>query len=285
MQKPQSSRRRCPAFSSHNARRRASGFTLIELLVVIAIIAILAAILFPVFAQARDKARAISCLSNVRQLGLGVAMYTQDYDENLPYSMTGSESRLDRPAWPDLIYSYVKSDAIFNCPAAYEKIIFDWWPAEVKASPARSYCANSGSLAWIDISYPPDAGPLPGDPFNRPQNNQKLRSLGSVPYPAQTITLFETWKVGRLHNYLPGKPNELNFPYFWWAIGGEHWASAAFTNPEEQRRHSGGGNYTFVDGHAKWFRPEQTLAPLTTDADGKPLGDMWQWEYPPLPTK
>jgi prepilin-type N-terminal cleavage/methylation domain-containing protein len=70
-------------------RRNQNGFTLIELLVVIAIIAILAAILFPVFAQARAKARAISCLSNVKQIGLGFAMYVQDYDEQTPSGRGG----------------------------------------------------------------------------------------------------------------------------------------------------------------------------------------------------
>lgn len=98
------------------------GFTLIELLVVIAIIAILAAILFPVFARAREKARQSSCLSNVKQLMLGTLMYTQDYDEVLPRHITdhlGNE-------WPDgqrylgwtyLIEPYVKNEQIFICPS------------------------------------------------------------------------------------------------------------------------------------------------------------------------
>src|SRR5436305_12633601 len=71
--------------SSARCRRRGAAFTLIELLVVIAIIAILAAILFPVFAQARDKARQAACLSNLKQIGSGLAMYVQDYDERMPY--------------------------------------------------------------------------------------------------------------------------------------------------------------------------------------------------------
>src|SRR5580765_859855 len=91
------------------------GFTLIELLVVIAIIAILAAILFPVFAQAREKARAISCLSNVKQFGLGEAMYIQDYDETFPLAW-GAEVNPppagqyeDPSSWWNEIYPYIKN--------------------------------------------------------------------------------------------------------------------------------------------------------------------------------
>src|SRR4051812_10286125 len=106
-------------------RRR--GFTLIELLVVIAIIAILAAILFPVFAQAREKARAATCLSNMKQLSLGIHMYAQDYDEAMPYNyaydgeITGGACAQKAPAvlrwWHDFVKPYVKNTQVYICPS------------------------------------------------------------------------------------------------------------------------------------------------------------------------
>jgi prepilin-type N-terminal cleavage/methylation domain-containing protein/prepilin-type processing-associated H-X9-DG protein len=93
--------------------QQSSGFTLIELLVVIAIIAILAAILFPVFAQAREKARAIACLSNEKQLGLAFMQYVQDYDETYPQGNNG----IKYPAgWAGQVYPYVKSTGVYKCP-------------------------------------------------------------------------------------------------------------------------------------------------------------------------
>ena len=110
-------------------RRR--GFTLIELLVVIAIIAILAAILFPVFARAREKARQTSCLSNVKQLGLGILMYAQDYDERLPLDgiwLVGAVYPT-APFWDIRILPYVKNQQIYICPSA-------------RGNPTRTYRYN-----------------------------------------------------------------------------------------------------------------------------------------------
>ncbi len=98
--------------------RKQAGFTLIELLVVIAIIAILAAILFPVFARAREKARQTSCLSNVKQLVLSINMYTQDYDECLPMSRHRSNPTYSWAGWNTLVEPYVKNTQVFICPSS-----------------------------------------------------------------------------------------------------------------------------------------------------------------------
>jgi len=97
--------------SSPRPRKSVQGFTLIELLVVIAIIAILAAILFPVFAQAREKARQASCISNNKQVGLAILQYVQDYDENMP-------SGRNQPGlgWANQTYPYMKNTQVYKCP-------------------------------------------------------------------------------------------------------------------------------------------------------------------------
>src|SRR5688500_10153696 len=108
-------------------QRPRKGFTLIELLVVIAIIAILAAILFPVFAQAREKARAAACLSNTKQMGLAIQMYAQDYDETLiPFWCTlgaySGQAGSQRMTMYILAQPYIKNYGIFRCPSGHQNL-------------------------------------------------------------------------------------------------------------------------------------------------------------------
>ncbi len=149
------------------------GFTLIELLVVIAIIAILAAILFPVFARAREKARQTSCLSNVKQMMLGVLMYTQDYDERFPMDgmYNGFGSYPSAPFWDVLLQPYIKNTQIYRCPSA---------PASASANGTRNYSYNAivggswvnpqGAFSLAQIGSPSTVIILSDEPFADAQN-------------------------------------------------------------------------------------------------------------------
>ena len=121
---------------------RRTGFTLIELLVVIAIIAILAAILFPVFARAREKARQTSCLSNLKQIALAGLMYAQDYDETLvPFA---EKSAYPRRLFPWLMESYMKNWQIWNCPSH---------TAEINPSDVNQYNTGGYGIAYPDLAH------------------------------------------------------------------------------------------------------------------------------------
>jgi prepilin-type N-terminal cleavage/methylation domain-containing protein/prepilin-type processing-associated H-X9-DG protein len=160
--------------------RRNRGFTLIELLVVIAIIAILAAILFPVFARAREAARKATCLSNLKQLALAAIMYAQDYDECLP-SCVGSDGEGEHHAvaavyqdigvggggpnyWQlaDVVMPYVKSKDLFNCPTLIRRIPGNAVKFQLVTSgdpnyayiPGVNKCVQAGSYYWACMHYP-----------------------------------------------------------------------------------------------------------------------------------
>ncbi len=142
-----------------------SAFTLIELLVVIAIIAILAAILFPVFARARENARRSSCQSNLKQIGLGVLQYTQDYDEKYPQVLQGSEN------WRSVVQPYLKSGAgqLFACPSNSDQNQFSY------AAVSSRWDRSAGIMRWG--IYPENSGPL---------------SLAAVASPSTLIAIVET---------------------------------------------------------------------------------------------
>ena len=202
------------------------GFTLIELLVVIAIIAILAAILFPVFAKAREKARQTSCLNNVKQLALGMIMYSQDYDETFtalgrPAHMLyydpalgafNSNNQANPSAgqnyhgWAAAILPYVKNTQIYLCPS---------WSSSVYgvAYGLPQHCPNSAGTGLINFFGSPVA-------------------LGSIQQPASTIMMSEKG---------PGGGDQ-------YLLSNGYYACRA--------SHNEGANVAYIDGHAKWSRFE-----------------------------
>ena len=233
-------------------RRRSSGFTLIELLVVIAIIAILAAILFPVFARAREKARANTCLSNTKQLTLGLLMYVNDFDERFPPSMSGWGSP---PGWETLTYPYVKNVQIYQCPDIINQGTQYYNPIP-GASPAanfpRSYQINGLSSGIC--------GNAPSTYYGA-----GCAFLAQIPKPAETLVICEgitDWAV-------------------YWDQGYAYVASTKQLWPV----HSGLGNYGFGDGHAKAMKPTATNSgqnmwtieddgPCTTQTLGQALPEI-----------
>ena len=197
-------------------RRAKTGFTLIELLVVIAIIAILAAILFPVFSRAREKARQTNCLSNTKQIMLGVQMYSQDYDEMLVSQYYG--------AGPDYTYRsailpYVKNAQIFQCPSKRMTTTFNG---------GFDYGWNGGY--GVNVVHWASGNPVP----------PPGQAMGDIQYPATCIFIGETDGSESFAN--DGSNVHLG-------AGGATWVAAA------NSRHNDGSNFGFIDGHAKWNKP------------------------------
>jgi prepilin-type N-terminal cleavage/methylation domain-containing protein len=137
-----------PSKSAQNINNlKRNGFTLIELLVVISIISILTAIIFPVFASAREKARATSCASNLQQLGLAVFMYTQDYDERLPLSASTITTPPFFVNWNNIIDPYVRDKRVWQCPSSKIPLL------DGTGTPTSDYGYNAFYLNGLKLDF------------------------------------------------------------------------------------------------------------------------------------
>ena len=273
---------------AQSARR---GFTLIELLVVIAIIAILAAILFPVFAQAREKARQASCLSNIKQIGLGFMMYVQDFDETYPPcllcvpTINGGSTGDTRMPYDRQIAAYVKSDQIYACPSDHQErtatpaTSLNWWDGTYAT---RGLFRSYGYVANIttkDGNRDPNTGlsTYTGNVGVGSSNVPVARPLADLTDVSGTIALVEDWPAQK------GTPTDSSFvgtPSGSGFVGCDLWKLAGRApgttdpldgntmppgcNKPENRKptdgHMGGSNYMMCDGSAKYRTWSQVRA-------------------------
>ncbi|RYX86380.1 DUF1559 domain-containing protein [bacterium] len=231
-------------------------FTLIELLVVIAIIAILAAILFPVFARARENARRSSCMSNLKQIGLGIMQYTQDYDERFPCSRIAQANvngvNLPEVPWHAVIQPYVKSTQLFACPSnTYNReLVYN------SGGIPKSYLCNGfGDFEGTDWGG--------ARPMNRP-NTGGGRNQAELNFPATTILVLE-------NGYKRDEPEV-------WGVDDLDVVSTA-NNKVRFTNHLGTSNFLFTDGHVKSLKATASGVPLnmwnvanTTVANGASTG-------------
>lgn len=240
-----------------------TAFTLIELLVVIAIIALLAAILFPVFATAREKARQTTCASNEKQIGLAMIQYANDFDEVYPCRSNIVSATM---SWTSQILPYVKSHGIYQCP--------DDTVARAYSSDYVSYAMPDnllgGSWAYHSNSVVLTSG-MAGC-------YQRGHTAGEIPAPATTLMIVEYFSAYNAYNTgyggdLVGMPSS-NVPCSATSatdiannLGGQVWQDA-YTKGIAM--HSGGWNYAFVDGHVKWMKPWQTVGQTPASFPGGP---------------
>jgi prepilin-type N-terminal cleavage/methylation domain-containing protein/prepilin-type processing-associated H-X9-DG protein len=226
--------------------RQNRGFTLIELLVVIAIIAILAAILFPVFAQAREKARAASCQSHLKQIGLAWQIYAQDYDERvLPWGPGSKDYTKETVLIQVMLQPYARNFLVFTCPSDGSKQPFSYWRnvyLDRWVGANLGGCSQISPLTLADVGFPATT-PVMCDGLG---NNGGATWTLPPDHPLQTIA---SWRVG------------------------------------SSARHNGGGHYLFVDGHVRWYRPE-AIRTTNTDLAGDPIAaqkKICHYGAPPTP--
>jgi prepilin-type N-terminal cleavage/methylation domain-containing protein/prepilin-type processing-associated H-X9-DG protein len=255
-----------------------SAFTLIELLVVIAIIAILAAILFPVFAQAREKARAISCLSNEKQLALAVLMYNQDYDENYPmgnalWDGNGAWIGNGGGNWGAAVTPYIKANGLYACKDDAVGGTVDttqpWWGIQ------ESYAANGLQWVWQPGGTSECLGLMCSGPSANGGSAYSV-SEASVNLPASVIMFTEVNSsdlkaAGENANFSAGWDNVITgIPWYvnlappnqCGVSGGTVGTCGQFPNGTSgavSTHHNGFANFAFSDGHVKAMNPIATV--------------------------
>jgi prepilin-type N-terminal cleavage/methylation domain-containing protein/prepilin-type processing-associated H-X9-DG protein len=276
--------------SNRNARK---GFTLIELLVVIAIIAILAAILFPVFAKAREKARQITCASNLKQIGIGLAMYIQDYDESYP---SGTDSNYngstDLDGWAGQINPYLKSLGILKCPddatAPIANVTItttggtttgqtlspvsyalndNLWGAKdsLLVTVDRTVAAFEVSNAWADPSFNVDSGGPSGTGI--PVASVDAQSGGTNAAVYGTLSGGEEY--GATASVATGTP-QIEAGYL---NGSQNGAAAPLSYDTAFAGgglHTGGANFLYTDSHVKWSTPNSVYVGQNNTDTGNP---------------
>ena len=257
-----------------NAPRQSEAFTLIELLVVIAIIAILAAILFPVFAQAREKARQTSCLSNIKQIDLALQMYAQDFDGVFcrakqidinsaaaynPTTLLAPDTETDpakqRKIWAGVLQPYIKNTQVFICPSAAIRPVASFGGYNYNAS--EDTLVNDAQLSvGMNAGLDPLAhsacyqGAATGD-FGACTGQI---SEASATYPVQTPAFADSVPVAPSLD-----PTQYNLGFIVFA------ALPLDTAGSASSRHNQGTNLGFLDGHVKWYRTVAALPTLTGD--------------------
>ncbi len=270
---------------ANRRRQLVFGFTLIELLVVIAIISILAAILFPVFATARDKARGSACQSNLKQMGLAFVQYTSDYDECVPCgnatiggntysgcSVIGGQVGATGVGWASQLYPYVKSTGVFKCPS-------DQTQDNLAANPPRyvlSYVYNWNLTPYK--SSPPTCGFA--------ASIGPVFQISKLANPDRTIAL---WEVSGINCQIP-TVNDTSCSVGDGFGNGYAWSYNAATGQMDTAfgcntygktcnsvpRHLGGANYLACDGHVKFLVPSLVSGGDNAATSASPAGSGGQ---------
>ncbi len=232
------------------------GFTLIELLVVIAIISILAAILFPVFARARENARRTSCLSNIKQMGLGMMQYMQDYDDVYPMHYNGTER------WPQIMNPYVKSNQLYQCPSRDAGF-------EYKGDYTSAGTIGYGMNYWLNSFY-------------YPSSTDKGIRMAAIQRPTETVWIAEINGIPRGSD--PGVVNEhQSYPSYYGKFANPTSTTYGMSVTPETKgrlttRHLDGLNVLWADGHAKWLKRdvlENDTGTTTTETLAKSTSKYW----------